>query len=170
MKVIFAKGLTLLELILCIIVFSILSYLTLPLNQRLLISQRRHAMEKRLSSILIAARSAAINYRQAVTLCPSKDKRHCITDWRQQWLLFIDPNVDAQLNNEDRIIRVYPAIHYGHLHLTAFPSKRYFRFLPNGFPDQQNGSFYFCYKGEGWKLIINRLGRMRFEDLPSCSA
>lgn len=163
-------GLTLLELIICITLVTILSYLTLPLTQTLLVTYRRQLVKEHLLLALTTARNAAINKRRIVTFCPSPDKKHCNEDWQQQWLLFIDPETKAELDDTNKLLHIYLPISYGHLYLNAFPRNSYFRFLPNGFSAQQNGSFYFCYKGKGWKLIINRLGRMRFENLNSCSA
>lgn len=142
LKFIAIRGLTLLELIICIIILAILASVTFPLTQTLVAVHRRQVVEKHLSSALNAARSAAINKRRIVTLCPSLDKKHCIADWHQQWLLFIDADANAELRSVNRLLQLYMPISYGNLYFSAFPRNNYFRFLPNGFPAQQNGSFY----------------------------
>ena len=76
----------------------------------------------------------------------------------------------GKLKVSQKILRIYNRLAYGKLEFKAFPTNRYFRFVPNGFPYNQNGTFSFCYQNKGWQIIINRLGRIRVEAVEQCAA
>jgi len=163
------KGFTLFELVISLGLLAILASLTMPLMVELTSYYRRQVAEQRLLSALNAARSAALNQFQYVILCPSKDKKTCSDDWQQDLLLFIDVDASRQVDVKNKLLHVYPKFSYGTLQLNAFPNHHYFRFAGNGFSSDQNGTFYFCYKNKGWKIIINRLGRARIEENLRCA-
>ena len=162
------KGFTLLELVISLGIMAILLGLAISLNSNLIAYYRRDVAAKRLLSVLNATRSAAISRGQFVTLCPSEDKKTCDGDWQHSLLIFIDTRADGNIARDNAILHIDNKLAYGQLKLHAFPTSRYFRFAPNGFPDNQNGSFTFCYKNKGWKVIVNRLGRIRLEAKITC--
>lgn len=163
-----SNGFTLLELLISLSIIVILLTLALSLSSDLIAYYRRDVAAKRLLSALNAARSAAMSQGRVATLCPSEDKKTCDGDWQHDLLIFIDVAADGHVDNDDTILHVYNKLAYGQLQLNAFPTSRYFRFAPNGFPSNQNGHFSFCYKNKGWKIIINRLGRLRLQAEPTC--
>lgn len=162
------RGFTLLELIVSIVIVAILASISIPYIHDIVIEQRRTVEQKRLTAALNYARSMAITQGEFVTLCPSSDKIHCVANWQQPLMIFIDRHVKAAVDAHDYLLRRVNALNYGHLTLKAFPTKRYFRFHPNGFTDNQNGTFQYCYRGKGWRLIINRAGRLRQEKIIEC--
>ena len=162
------SGFTLLELLSAIAIVAILSSISVPYLHDMVINQRRHVEQKRLLATLSYARSMAISHGKFVTVCPSTDKRHCVSDWQQSLVVFTDQDTKANVDEHDTVLRRVNALAYGKLHLKAFPSTRYFRFHPNGFSDNQNGTFAYCYQQQGWQLILNRTGRMREEMVSHC--
>jgi len=162
------NGFTLLELIISLAIMAILLGLAISLNSHLIAYYRRDVAAKTLLSALNAARSAAMSRGRVVTLCPSEDRKTCDGDWSHRLLVFIDTAATGEVVSDDAILHVYNKLAHGQLELHAFPTSRYFRFAPNSFSDNQNGRFTFCYKGKGWQLIVNRLGRIRLEQKPTC--
>ena len=161
-------GFTLHELLLAIGIVAILGSISIPYLHDIVIKHRRQVEQKRLFSALNFARSMAINHGQFVTLCPSVDKQQCVSNWQQPLMIFMDGDIKARVDEHDTLLRRVNALAYGSLQLSAFPSKRYFRFHPNGFTDNQNGTFTYCYQHKGWQLIINRAGRVRDKPLTNC--
>ena len=163
-------GFSLLELMITLAIVAILSTISIPLGNNLIIVHRCHVIETRLLSALNMARTAAITHHQLVTFCPSVDQKYCIADWQLSWLVFVNVSVTGKVKISQNILRVYNRLAYGKLTFKAFPTNRYFRFSPNGFSYNQNGTFSFCYQHKGWRIIINRLGRIRVESVQQCAA
>ncbi len=155
------KGFTLLELLITLGIVVILVSLAVSLNSSLIAHYRREVAAKRLISALNAARSAAISQGQNVTLCPSEDKKTCDDDWQHQLLIFIGGNKNTKVVNNNAILHVYNKLPYGRLQLGTKRIVRYLRFTANGFPpNNQNNTFFFCYKNDSWKIRVNGLGRI----------
>ena len=161
-------GFTLLELLLTIAIVAILGAISIPYLHDIATQHRRIVEQKRLVSAINTARSMAISHGRFVTLCPSVDNRRCTSDWQQPLMIFIDGDIKAEVDQQDYLLRAINDLSYGTLQLKAFPSKRYFRFHPDGFTDNQNGTFSYCYQHQGWQLIVNRAGRVRSEDGLKC--
>jgi type IV fimbrial biogenesis protein FimT len=153
-------GFTLLELMICISLIAIISTISVPHIQTLLYNQRRAAALQRLKNAIYWARSSALYLQQPVVLCPSKNKTDCTNNWLEPLILFTDVKTKAKRDAGDKLLRIISSLHDGQLTFKAFPTARYLRFLPNGFTGQQAGSFYYCYRGAGWQLTINKGGRI----------
>jgi prepilin-type N-terminal cleavage/methylation domain-containing protein len=162
------SGFTLFELLISIAIVAILAVIVVPTGKQLLIEQRRSVAEKRVIAALNFARLAAIHQHDYVMLCPSDNKKNCRDNWQLPLMVFTDKDDKAAVNADDHVLRHFEAQHYGKLSLTAFPTKRYFRFSPNGFTDNQNGTFHYCYQEKGWQLVLNRAGRIRKEEQAEC--
>lgn len=162
------QAFTLFEVLITISIIAIIAVIAVPSFQHLITSQRRAVAKQRLLHALQFARSMAINTQQPVVICPTNDKRHCVADWQQPLMIYVDKQKKAERDGEDKLLRYIGAGAYGKLALSAFPTKRYFRFLATGFTDAQNGTFSFCYRQQGWQLVINRAGRVRTQKLTTC--
>jgi Tfp pilus assembly protein FimT len=125
--------------------------------------QQNRVAQERLINTLNFARTYAINHHSMVTICPSINHQDCTTDWQQALLVF------TTLPAAKNLLQVTPAPKKGQLIAKIFPTTKYFRFNPQGFPDNQNGTFSYCYAKRGWNIIINRFGRIRVETLENCT-
>lgn len=161
-------GFTLLELLATFGLIAILVSLAVPNMTAMLDSNQRRTEQQRILQAINMARSLAIAHNQFVTVCPSMDRKNCVSDWHSPLIIFIDRNLKATLDGDDKLLRVMKKTSKGTLKANLFPTARYMRFHPNGFSHNQNGSFNFCYKQQGWRIVINRAGRVRTENLSRC--
>lgn len=162
-----SSGLSLLELLIVTSIIAIVSIIVVPITTHIVQEHYRKQQLERLISIVRFARYHALELKQTITICPIDTKQQCINNWQQPIAVFGDEDNKAKIDSNDSIIRMFNADAHGTLHLSAFPSADYFRFNRHGYTDNQNGSFRFCLANKGWKLIINRAGRMR-EEIVNC--
>ena len=166
-SIIRGRGISLLELLVVIMITAILALISLPLLSQFVARSRRSTLQHDLLSTIHYARIIALSNNTRVTFCPSDDKIHCSNDWHNTWVVFNDPDRQLAIHKKN-IIRVMHGVSVGELQLSAFPKANYLRFNQQGLPDNQNGTFQYCYKQSGWKLIFNRRGRVRKEEGLSC--
>ena len=162
------SGFTLLELLCTVAIMGVLISISVPFAKKVILNQKNKSSLQRLTTALNFAREQAIVHNRIVTVCPSINRRDCINDWQQTLLIFADDAIKGKLEAGDKLLRVVQKKEWGHLSLRAFPTSRYFRFHPNGFTDNQNGTFRYCSGGAGWSVVINRAGRLRGEIIEKC--
>lgn len=103
------------------------------------------------------ARFSAISHNEKIILCKSNNQATCDGDWQDGFIV--------QRKNSF----VLHAYHFeninGKIFSRFFPKGREtLEFLPNGWPEVQNGTFWYCNKHEKyprWAIMINRSGRAR---------
>ncbi|MBR9827417.1 MAG: prepilin-type N-terminal cleavage/methylation domain-containing protein [Oceanospirillales bacterium] len=106
------RGLTLVELLLCITILAILTSLAPPAFTDLLARSRLGAVETDLTGLLASARSSALMRNQRVTLCHSADGQQCADTRRQgthAWsggLLFVDLDQNRTVSNDETVFYV----------------------------------------------------------------
>jgi Tfp pilus assembly protein FimT len=108
---------------------------------------------------LQSGRSAAINQRTEVILCPvewaanlsgaleTNTPQSCGSrnTWGQGSMAFTDHNSDLQINGEDPVIGLLPKEYVGiDVNWLAFRNRSYLRCNKNVLKDWQNGRFIFC--------------------------
>lgn len=116
--------------------------------------------------LLLYARHEAIARGQTITLCPSRDTQHCLSDWGEPMMMFIDHNGNRQRDGEDQLLRKkHHDVSNMRVHWQAFGSRSSFQYQPTGFSEGQNGTFIFCSTLPDPRLtrgiIIARSGRAR---------
>ncbi len=158
-----ARAFTLLELLLTLILMAILSAIAIPAFNQFL--QRGHAaaLRMQLMRAMHFARTQAVVRHERIMLCPSANQVTCGGAWQQGFI--IQTTGDAA-----KILHVFHfAMNNGVLHSRFFPRGRVaLTFFASGWPDIQNGTFWFCANravNPQWALVINRTGRIR-EVLP----
>lgn len=113
-----------------------------------------------LSSQLINAihltRSEAIARQENVFLCGSADQSTCSNDWSIGYLV----------RTKNKIIYHFQTLAENSiLHWRTFPAgSKTLEFLTTGFPNTENGTFWFCQSsGEKplWAIVMNQSGRVR---------
>lgn len=157
------RGVSLVELLMCLALLAILSSMAAPSFSDLLARQRAQSAAHSLRSALNLARETAVLSGQAVSIAPIDG------DWSAGWRIFHDSNNDGRrqeheppLANQQRLEGI--AIHADRT------SKRYIHFRTDGVSIQPNGAFHaghlaICGRGSvAYKVLINRSGRIRLED------
>lgn len=164
---------SLLELIIALSVGLILTCLGVFAVKQNLVDTRLSTRVNRLVSIIQLARSEAIKRNEVVTICHSNDGKKCGGSWRDGQIVFVDKAGDGQMDdNRDRILRVDSALPKGdELAWNSNLGMRHFlQFLPSGFTNGQNGSFWYCTGDEDNRLcfmvIVTRSGRVRLTSSP----
>ena len=161
-----SQGFSLIELLIVLAIFAILSNHALPSFSKLLNSNRQSTALLQLFSHHQLARSEAIKQNRSIILCKSDNNIHCnpSASWNDGWIVFVDNDNNKQLNGNEQLI-------YSHhnpspsLSLTyrGFGSHNYIHYFPDGH-SSSNGSFVLCTSegnNSARSLIISRTGRAR---------
>lgn len=98
------QGLTLIEMLIAIAIFSILVFVVAPNMQTMLSKNTITARINELSSIARFARFTAIDTTSQVVVCPSPDSSNCGTDWDEPKIAFIDENNNQTLDDEESLL------------------------------------------------------------------
>lgn len=169
------KGMSLIEILIALSIIGISAMLAIPSFSELIQSYRLQSVALQLEQDLRFAKYSANQKKMRVSLCIAKDMLHCVdqasNDWRQGWILFLDPHNNFQPIPEN-ILRFREPIHasvavmssYNIQHGIQFNSgKKFGRSLGSGLA---NGYFIICNKNKiAHKLILNIYGRLRKEKL-----
>lgn len=164
-------GFTLIELLVVISLVAILAAMAVPFGKHLLRQQRSANAQQLFTTMIQFAQQAAINENTFVSICPSMDHKICMNDWQQEKMVFVGVYRKDKPDAEKKILRIFPALHYGELKVGARGAKDTpisWRFVAHDLNQNQNGSFTYCLDGVGWKIILNRVGRMRTEENTPC--
>lgn len=155
------KGLTLIELLVCLSMLSLLCVIALPNFTELLSRKQTDALTDKLVRQLAHARALSIITRRDVEACGSSDGKQCDEQWSKGWVIY-SPGTSSIVSME----RIAPG---AVLNWTGFTSR--IRFHPNGTSPLGNGYFLICNsKGQVHsQLIINRQGRIRQTTAPTLS-
>lgn len=156
------KGISLIELLLCVAIVSVLITLTAPNLSSLLGKLRADSAITALHQDLQFSRITAINYQRFVTLCPLANN-HCSGDWSQGYQVFIDLEPYRQLDPNDTVLRVKAPLSPQDT-LDNSANSLGLLFSPWGFTNN-NSSFVYCANSTSnasqTKLVISRAGRTR---------
>ncbi|WP_187471156.1 GspH/FimT family pseudopilin [Luteimonas viscosa] len=159
------RGFTLVELLLVLTIVVVCATVALPAMGGLLERQRAGAAMGALATQMQLARMAAITYRQAVILCPSRSGIACdaAEDWSGGWMVFLDRDGNRQPDSAGDILRVESAPTSRTLQLLGTTGRTQLRYLPDGRSTGTNLTISVC-TGDGALLgavIVNNAGRPR---------
>lgn len=106
------KGFTLIELMVSVSIFAIISTIAIPNLSTFIIKSRVDGEIYQLQRLLLSARNHAINLGVDVTVCPLSEEQECNTDWQNEVSIFIDTNHDNKFDatTNERLITVKAAI------------------------------------------------------------
>lgn len=162
-----SRGYTLHETLMVLVITSVLA-VGVASFARLLRSTHSATQVNALVTDLNLARSEAIKRGQTVTVCKSSSAAACTPDsaWHQGWLIITDRNENAQLDDDDEILRVGPALAGGTtltFNAWGVGTGKYVSYFANGM-SQKNGTFRFCNiegSSSARAVILIRSGRVR---------
>lgn len=149
---------SLIELLCAIAISGILVFISLPAMQTLLGNSSALAHAEKIIAALQTARGIAISQNMPITFCKSGDTQKCSGEWRDGQII-----VDAQ----GKILRVFPAIPKQDKLIwnSSRGADNAVIFLPSGYSNGQQGSFYYCAgKQPGLAIILEQTGRIRVDN------
>ena len=160
------RGITLLELLICLALIALLTGFTVPGLAPLVRDQQLAMVGEELLRSVNLARATAINRYSVVTLCPSADGQTCGGSWEQGRILFTDHTADRIINGQDRLVQAWGVLPASvTVRFRAFGNRLFLQMVPQGFTHYQNGNFTICpVDGEpqlARQLVISRSGRVR---------
>lgn len=164
-------GVTLVELLTTVAVFSILLGIGLPSYAYLASSMRLSGLTNDMVTSLNLARSEAIKQGVRVTVCKSSNPMDTIPacnasgTWQQGWLVFVDNGKPGELDGADQLLRVQEGGRDASI--TASNFSEYVSYMPSGVSrgpnNLPNGTFNICLAGNKRKIILNSTGRIRLQ-------
>lgn len=162
-----ARGFTLIELMVTLAVMAVLLGIGVPSFQRLQQSTRTSTAFHLLTTSLALARLSAVKSNAPVSVCPSRDGRHCRGDtvWDDGWIVFADPEKNGQPDSETAVLQRIDGIGEG-LALRSTGGRKLVRFTPDGWAYGSNLSVRLCVEKKAELLgmvVVNNAGRPRTE-------
>ncbi|MDO6610064.1 GspH/FimT family pseudopilin [Shewanella sp. 1_MG-2023] len=155
-------GFNLVELMITLTIFSLLSVIALPSFKSL---QQQLRVESNLQTIQQAmqfARNIAITYGTRVTVCPILNNK-CGDDWNSGFSVFIDSGKTNQVNTNDVIMLEVSQFHEEDI---IQYNRLAVRYQPDGLASGTNGTLTYCPETidspYSKAIIVNQAGRVRY--------
>lgn len=160
-----AQGMTLIEVLVCIVIIGLLTSLALYSFSNILKRSQANNTMSTLVHLCRDARAAAITQRQRVIICGSSNLTSCDNNWSSSVLVFIDNNNNNTFDSTDKILRVATLkLNNATLTWSSF-SGNLLAFETIGLSYASNGTFTYCPSSKeaifARQVIINRGGRVR---------
>lgn len=160
------KGMTLVELLACVAILAVTASFGLPFFHSMIQRSESITAINWLVRSVVFARSAAVTYNTNVTLCPSRDGRHCGGHWASHTIVFTDANLDHIPDGKDlRLMQFDFPLNGGTITWHSFGNRQYLQMTGEGFTHYQNGNFIYCPENGdsryAMQLVINMAGRAR---------
>ena len=157
-------GITLVELLVCLVIASVLAGFALFSTPDWIAQYRARTSLSTLRAAINLARHAAVRRGYNVVVCPSAgDACGPANTWINGALIFEDRNRDRVLNQSDVIISQSPGVASGGIVWRSFRNRGVLVFKPRGLTDWQNGHFQFCPEDNDVRharqVILNYAGR-----------
>lgn len=159
-----ARGFTLIELMITLVVLTIIAGFALPNFSKLVRDTRTHTQAQELYQAAQLARTYAITGNERVTLRANGD-------WNHGWQVFKDPNHNGKLDAGEELLASGGPLHgtriignqwvTNHISFIGTGESRFANGNPGG--AFQAGTITVCGMEEeaGYKLVLARGGRMR---------
>jgi type IV fimbrial biogenesis protein FimT len=165
-------GWTLMEALTALAVLALVLAMASPSMGQLRARQRLQGVAQQLQDVLVWARSEALMRQLRVGVCASADGQRCDPSgrWEQGWLVFEDRTANGWREPQEVVLQTFQAdaaryLIRGNTLVAAMVS-----FTPLGRSQLPSGAFQagtirICDRisGEGWKVVVNALGKPRLE-------
>ncbi|MCP3674266.1 MAG: hypothetical protein GY829_07325, partial [Gammaproteobacteria bacterium] len=127
-------GITLIELLISIGIFSISMMLVMPSLNNFTAKNRISTNVTTLARAIQMARQSAVIFNKVTTLCRSNDHQHCQGKWQEGMILFIDHNQDHIFNGDDIFLTKFEKFpDEDTIYWRAFQNKQYLQMSPLGY-------------------------------------
>ena len=146
-----ARGLTLIELMIVLVVMATALSIGEPLMQNLLHSNRLRAESIRFLGAINLARSEAVMRNQPVSICPSAmavtGKAECSGTYEAGWIVFANADRDKVVDaSTDEVLRIFEGLPPGYRLTNRSGTRTAFKlinYLPDG-ASHSNRTLLFC--------------------------
>ena len=168
------EGVSLMELMIAMVMLAVLITLGSGSFKPLIQKYQLQAQGEDLLSSLFLARSEALKRGVRVTACVSDNGVQCqkTGDWNQGWLVFEDTDGNATRSALEPLVQVHMTLPAGIMASGNSQVMHYVSYAPTGRSLQASGAFQagtitLCRAsvepGQGWKLVINAVGKPRLD-------
>jgi type IV fimbrial biogenesis protein FimT len=166
-----ARGLTLIELLIVMLILAVTITMAAPPMRQLVYSTRVSSEINRLMTAVNLVRSEALRLNQPVSMCPSfmavTGESICSGTFADGWIIFSNIDRDKVVDKGDQVIRVFEAIPAGYT-LTnrkgTIAAKERITYLSDG-SSRRNRTLLLCAPATGAEikksLVMNIVGRPR---------
>lgn len=173
------RGFSLLEALVVLALLAILTGLAVAGVAGLRSRHELQAVAEDVWNGMMLARSQALVHQQRVVLCPVTSDKRCDTQgqWQQGWQVFVDLNHNGQRDAQETLLQSWGGLQQG-MRLSGNSTVNLgVGYGADGRSESRTGGFQagtltLCRAGldEGWKIVINSLGRPRLEkfEAPDC--
>lgn len=167
-------GFSILEIVICIAIISIIYFYTIPYFHQHMSREESNNVQKILRFSNLTAKSHASIHRTNVTICSTENGLQCQkAQWHLGILIFLDKNQNKQIDTNEKIILYEKTnLKYGSLEWRGTLSSPTLTFMAkhDGLPIGSNGSFFYCsfQDSPNKRIILSKMGHIRIEDSQNC--
>ncbi len=168
------SGFSLIEIVICVAIISIIYFYTIPYFHQYMAQEEIKNVQKLLSYSNLTAKSHASTYRANVVICSTDNGEQCQkTQWHTGLLIFQDTNQNKQVDSNEKIILYEKTkLKYGTLDWRGTLSSPHLTFMAkhDGLPIGSNGSFFYCsfHNLSNKRIVLSKMGHIRIEDSKNC--
>lgn len=154
------QGFTLIELLVTLSLIMLIYAAGSASFSFLIDHSRSHRDRSTLYMLIQTTRQLAIDRSATAVLCPSSNQIHCINDWANSLIVFIDKNNNKRRDPEEILITKFNTLANKQARIN-YP-KTQIRFNSQGVANYYNGTLAYCFKDSISGIVISRIGRIRF--------
>ena len=160
-------GFSLVELMIVVMIVSVIAVIGGPVMTDTVKNNRVRAEADRILTTLNLTRSEAVKRNQPVSICRSSNGTSCIGNWEDGWIVFTNSDGDNTVDvGVDKVIRVYEGLNAGYT-LGGSLNANTVTYFSDGSYAGGAGTINICSPdanpSQGWKLMLNTVGRPRAE-------
>jgi type IV fimbrial biogenesis protein FimT len=167
-------GFSLVELLIVLMIASLVAAIGGPVMSDTVKRNRVRAQADRIMTTLNLTRSEAVKRNVPVSICRSSNGTSCTGNWTDGWIVFTNSDGDNIVDaGVDQVIRVYEGLNTGYT-LSGSLNANSLTYFSDGSYAGGAGTINICspdaIPSEGWKLMLNTVGRPRAQHgTNSCS-
>ncbi|MEP6483389.1 MAG: GspH/FimT family pseudopilin [Rudaea sp.] len=159
-----ARGFTLIELMITLVVAAILCAVSFPALGGLVHSAESRAARDAMFATLSLARNTAVTRQNEIVVCPSSDQQTCDDDlwWHNGWIVFEDKNRDGHRDADETIIETVQA--QPGMTIATSAARLHLTYRSDGTSPGTNATFTFCEKltaRNAGTIVVSNAGRAR---------
>ena len=160
-------GFSLVELMVVVMIVGVLGVLGGPVMTDTIKNNRVRAEADRILTTLNLTRSEAVKRNLPVSVCRSSNGTSCSGNWADGWIVFTNSDGDNTVDvGVDQVIRVYEGLNAGYTLGGTLNADTVTYFSDGSFAGGV-GTINICSPdadpSQGWKLMLNTVGRPRAE-------